>query len=504
MPRLTLSMIVKNEEKFLEGCLESVKNIADEIVVVDTGSTDKTIEIAKKYGAKIFHFDWISDFSAARNYALSKSTGKWILYLDADERLSDGSRKELKKIILTDKKEGVNCIVKSESKQGGFPNIMQYIRLFRNHPKARFTGKVHEQIVDSLIELNFQFSQSGILIDHLGYDISNEDLQLKAGRNLEILLGEYSNGRDPYVAFQIAQSYGILNDKEKAVEYFRTFADDENFMKEYRAIAYRFIAGIENDKNNVTEALELVNKGLAISKSQPLLLMVASQIHQKLGNKNEAALLCRQAYDENIRLLKGKVAIIFDIMVNEELIIYQGIDLSVRNGDIENFNFYYSRLEALKNKQLDKNGINELKLIKALLNNEELSQTKISEYSSVINSVNSNLLITLLGNYKQYELRLLIIKKIAELVGSNNKLNNLLGLTYISLSDYESAVNVFNKVVDSEEKDPSTYFYLISAYFRMGNWTKVTGVISDAEKEFANLPEVMSRLQIIKGKLTNY
>ena len=69
-PKLTLSMIIKNEEKFLEGCLDSVKDIVDEIIIVDTGSSDKSLEIAAKYNAKIYHFDWIDDFSAARNYAL--------------------------------------------------------------------------------------------------------------------------------------------------------------------------------------------------------------------------------------------------------------------------------------------------------------------------------------------------------------------------------------------------------------------------------------------------
>ncbi len=88
---LTLSMIVKNEEKYLEDCLKSVRGVADEIVIVDTGSTDHTIEIAQEYNAKLFHYTWINDFSAARNYALEKSTGDWVLYLDADERLSKSS-----------------------------------------------------------------------------------------------------------------------------------------------------------------------------------------------------------------------------------------------------------------------------------------------------------------------------------------------------------------------------------------------------------------------------
>ena len=112
MARLTLSMIVKNEEKYLEGCLESVKNVADEIVIVDTGSEDSTLDIAERYGAKIYHFEWIDDFSAARNFALSKSTGDWILYLDADERLSKDSVEEVKSIChyISDNKGGAGAV----------------------------------------------------------------------------------------------------------------------------------------------------------------------------------------------------------------------------------------------------------------------------------------------------------------------------------------------------------------------------------------------------------
>ncbi len=119
MPRLTLSMIVKNEEKYLRDCLESVKDIADDIVIVDTGSTDYTKEIAKEFNAKVFHFDWINDFSAARNYALKKSEGDWILYLDADERLDKDSLEELKNIIKTNLKIGYYCTVKSFDDNNG-------------------------------------------------------------------------------------------------------------------------------------------------------------------------------------------------------------------------------------------------------------------------------------------------------------------------------------------------------------------------------------------------
>src|SRR3990167_8792325 len=95
MSTISLCMITKNEEKWLEQCLNSVKEIVDEIIIVDTGSTDKTKEIAKKFNAKFFDFKWIGDFSAARNESLNHATKDWILVLDADETIA---KEDLEKI----------------------------------------------------------------------------------------------------------------------------------------------------------------------------------------------------------------------------------------------------------------------------------------------------------------------------------------------------------------------------------------------------------------------
>ena len=86
-PKLSVCMIVRDEEKNLPRCLESVESVADELIIVDTGSKDNTISIAKDFGAKIFHFEWCDDFSAARNQYLKYATGNWILQIDADEEL---------------------------------------------------------------------------------------------------------------------------------------------------------------------------------------------------------------------------------------------------------------------------------------------------------------------------------------------------------------------------------------------------------------------------------
>ena len=101
--KLSVCMIVKNEEKTLARCLYSIKDIADEIVVVDTGSTDKTTDIAQEFGAKVFSLDWKDDFSAARNFSLEKATGAWILIIDADEVLSKDVGDKLKTVLSQQK-----------------------------------------------------------------------------------------------------------------------------------------------------------------------------------------------------------------------------------------------------------------------------------------------------------------------------------------------------------------------------------------------------------------
>ena len=97
--KIGLVMIVKNEERCLEKCLKAVRNLVDEIYITDTGSTDKTVEIAKKFGAHISHFEWINDFSAARNFSLEQSDCDWNLVLDADEYLIEGKRKDIDKFL---------------------------------------------------------------------------------------------------------------------------------------------------------------------------------------------------------------------------------------------------------------------------------------------------------------------------------------------------------------------------------------------------------------------
>lgn len=172
-PLLSLCMIVRNEADNLPRCLESVNGVVDELVIVDTGSTDRTKEIALSYGAKIYDFKWIDDFSAARNYSLEGATGEWILVLDADEALDEKSGPSLRSILIDSKVDAYNCILRNvlsvEPQLVYHDQVFQgWIRIFRNRPQYRFESIYHESVFPSLLRQNALIENSSLLIWHYG------------------------------------------------------------------------------------------------------------------------------------------------------------------------------------------------------------------------------------------------------------------------------------------------------------------------------------------------
>jgi glycosyltransferase involved in cell wall biosynthesis len=227
-PKLSLCMIVKDEALVLGPCLESVRGAVDEIIVVDTGSSDETVSIAIEHGASVFEHEWQDDFSLARNISLENSTGDWILFLDADERLDRDSIPKLKEIINKENVEGcrlefVNYIDDGSSTMKNF-----MLRLFRNRG-YRFTGKIHEQIEHEISKQGV-IIQAPIIIHHLGYLSKIKNLKQKGSRNITMLQKELRDSpQNPYLRFQLGSDLGIKNMHDEAIKEFLLVYD---FFKE--------------------------------------------------------------------------------------------------------------------------------------------------------------------------------------------------------------------------------------------------------------------------------
>lgn len=226
-PLISVCMIVKNEEDNIERCLASVKPVVDEIVVVDTGSTDRTVEVAQRLGASIHHFGWVDDFAAARNEALAHATGQWILQIDADEELSRNGARTIRKVVSEAPSRCWGYYIPEEVyyQQDGNKslNLAYRLLLFRNHPDLRYRYRIHENIHYSgkAPQPDFLLNDD-VLVYHHGYLADAEEMNKKQERNqrlLSVALAE--NPDDAFNQFNLGKHYYSTGRHTEAVEPLR-------------------------------------------------------------------------------------------------------------------------------------------------------------------------------------------------------------------------------------------------------------------------------------------
>jgi glycosyltransferase involved in cell wall biosynthesis len=177
---ISLCMIVKDEEANLARCLKSVKGVADEVIIVDTGSRDNTVPIAKSFGANLYFHKWEDNFAIPRNIAIDKALGNWILILDADETLDQDSIEEVKRLTKRSDVIGFRVLIQLHP---GWTE-MKSVRLFRNLPTLRFTGVYHEELQVSK-EMQHRFIDTGVKVIHKPF--SPSDFNKKYERNMRML-----------------------------------------------------------------------------------------------------------------------------------------------------------------------------------------------------------------------------------------------------------------------------------------------------------------------------
>lgn len=494
-------MIVKNEEKFLRDCLLSIKEVADEIVLVDTGSTDNTIKIAEEYGAKIFNFPWVNDFSAARNFALEKSTGDWILYLDADESLDHHSITEVKKIIENKALLACYCKVECYDSEESRDYSIRYPRLFANSQEIKFTGNVHEEIEPSFIKNKYLLINSNILIHHSGYNISKEEKNKKVNRNLSLLIEEYNLHKSAYGAFQIAQSYNALAEKDNAHKYYKIACESAELERPLRAQCFSAISLMAHNDQKIVDAEKYIQFSLKLDDRQPFSQFLSSKIALRRGDQLTAEVRCRAAYQLNQNILSGKEQSKLIVILDPEEVIYFGLTLALQNKNSINVSFYQKELAAYYNRKEFEHGILKLTIIQKLFSNVALNSNEEKMFIEMANKHTMNLfLYTILNNPNKQQIfqlandlqtkfpdALEIKKIIAKLLDDFGKL--------------DEAIQLLENVVEKDQFDPAILFYLISFYLKKGTDEKIKPLVRKLEKNYPHIPEIMERVRKLRRKL---
>lgn len=220
--KISLCVICKDEESLIGGALKSGKEFVDEIIVVDTGSSDRSIEIAKSFGAKVYNEKFNDDFSEIRNKAISYATGDWILFLDCDEYLSEESGKALRSYIENDKSRDVMFIRIVGMLDGQRRSSHNDIRFFKRDKGIFYKGIVGENVLCSVLK-NFgreRISYSDLEIYHYGSDKDIVNVDKKVERNINLYKKINENDKNAEYYFKFGNEYGRNNDFRKALEMY--------------------------------------------------------------------------------------------------------------------------------------------------------------------------------------------------------------------------------------------------------------------------------------------
>ena len=292
-PSVSLTMIVKNEESNLPACLGSVHDLFDEVVVVDTGSTDRTVEIARGFGAKVFEFPWVDDFSAARNVALENATGDYAFWLDADDVIDAPQRARLQSLLDglsagDDAAYVVKCSCDPDNNGGGGQTVVDHIRLFPLRDGIRWEYRVHEQILPSLRRANIPVRWTDVTVRHTGY--TDPDLRdRKLERDVGILRRELEDRPDdPFVLFNLGSIAVERKDWTGAlVDLERSLASSAPTDSITRKL-YALIARSRQMLGDLDGALRTCGEGLAVDPEDAELLFRRGILHRHRGELAEA------------------------------------------------------------------------------------------------------------------------------------------------------------------------------------------------------------------------
>ena len=220
-PGISACLIVKDEEAFIEECLRRLWKFVNEVIVVDTGSTDSTAVLARSLGAKVFHYPWNGSFSAARNFSLDQAQHMWVLVIDADELIDETSLEVLSKVDLGDA-DAYYIDVINLSDDPNLKLISKHVALFKNDPRYRYEGAIHERIGPAIARAGGKIGYLPLRVEHWGYLKKIREGKGKRQRNRSIILNEIRNRpKDPLLQFYLAQECFVDGELEEAAASFK-------------------------------------------------------------------------------------------------------------------------------------------------------------------------------------------------------------------------------------------------------------------------------------------
>ena len=286
---LSICMIVRDEQETLPGCLKSIHGLADELIVVDTGSADRTVEIAKEQGAQVSHFEWIDDFSAARNASLKEATGDWILWVDADDRIDRKHHKVIRQLMCQPEDRAFAFVLENV---GSDEATCVQVRMFPNLPGVQFSMPVHEQVTPCLMKLGItKIAQVDVVVTHTGYTDA-ETIQKKKHRYLQIMQQWLEQHPDDYVTrSHVALTYHTTGRPEDAIREYGAVISNPRCQAEnvyLHRYALLFLGRSQMQCGSYHAAISTFEQAQEAGIEPTLLHLSLGECHHRLGQAEKA------------------------------------------------------------------------------------------------------------------------------------------------------------------------------------------------------------------------
>jgi GT2 family glycosyltransferase/tetratricopeptide (TPR) repeat protein/SAM-dependent methyltransferase len=306
--RLSLCMIVRDSAATLRPCLESIRPWVDEMVIVDTGSTDETPRIVEELGGRLFHFPWCDDFSAARNESLRHARGDWLFWMDSDDTIPAECGRQLRALIDGDVDLSVlGYVVQVHCPGGGEDGdpstdvtAVDHVKLIRNRPDLRFEGRIHEQILPAIRRAGGSVAWTELYVVHSGSDPSPEAQERKRRRDLRLLHLELREQPDhPFTLFNLGMTYADGERFEEAEQFLersigKSAPEESHLRKAYALLVYAVMRQGRNE-----EALSVCRRGLALFPLDVELLFREGVILHELRRFDEAVRAYNKLLSQN-------------------------------------------------------------------------------------------------------------------------------------------------------------------------------------------------------------
>jgi len=447
---LSLCMIVKNEEKNLPRCLESIKDIVDEIIIVDTGSTDSTIEIAEKYGAKIYFFEWNNNFSDARNFSLEKANGDWILIMDGDDELDANDKPKL--IQILNHPDADVYYMQTLSYLGNKPglniNTNLNIRLLRNHRGYNFVRAIHEQISyngKSIYE-GAKLLATDIKFYHYGYLTPTIIKQNKRERNINILETQLMETPNSFFDFfNIGNEYFALQDYETAIKHYQTayeYCAEE--IGSFHMLVFKMALTLDN-LSRYDEELSLINKEI---KTYPQFTELEF-LKASLFFKQNKLSLAIKSFEKCLEMGESPLNLSYILGVGSYRSYLALAEIYIVLLDYNKAYTYYK--ESLKS--MPNNPIALSMIVRLLIQKQKDMSYIKKELNTILSKLPTDKSNIVLANtfyiLKKYKLSIKYLQKIQTKLDVDMELEYLMGSSLFYLQKFDEAKKYFDKIHDS-------------------------------------------------------